>query len=156
MKKISIILIISLGFFGCTKNQDYPYIIGFSTYMKEVHGINISTLDGDNIFYFIALRSCDNCVEINLNMLLSLEESKEITIFFLGQTDSETWNNSISMLTKKFNCKFDPKSKMLRYETGMGKPLLMHFKSSDYKYHLEVSDFEIDQAKEYLEKVLSS
>ncbi len=132
-------------------HTSYKYEQGVKDYLHKVHQINEENLL-DKIFYIIDVESCE-CGKYNLEALAALANpTPKLTIILVGTADY------VKELQSKFqspdvNFLSDPQKQIFRYETGLGKPILLHFKNKQIIYHHYIIDPEIVNAIQYLEKI---
>lgn len=151
---ISKLLIFSLLIcFSCKKiNTDYVYFDSFSTYLNEVHDIEINTTN--TIFFLLPVNGCDNCIKLNIELLNST--TYDIQLILIGETFDPTRISTLNKLKDRYqNILFDTKSVISQFRTGFSKPMIVSVTNGNCTYHLDVSDFKIDEAREYLKNKIS-
>ncbi len=134
------------------KQEGYTYYEGFRNYMTSKHDINIMNHE-DKIFYILPLSDCTSCqsTSLNLELLASFEEHNDkLTVLLIGQTNNSIYQGLIKKLTPKFDIINDTENTIFSYQTGLGKPMLLHIKKGSVKYHLEITDFKIEEAEKYI------
>jgi len=120
--------------------------------MANKHDINILNQQ-DKIFYILPLSDCTSCqgTSLNLELLNSFENSNDkLTILKVGQTNNPSYLDIIKKLTLKFDIINDMDNTIFNYQTGLGKPMLLHIKNGRVQYHLEITDFKIEEAGKYI------
>jgi len=145
------LLILMISTFGCTKDK-YAYFKGFSQYMMEEHKVELSKID-DSIFYILPLSDCSTCQStlLNLELLNSINTEKDnIALVLVGTTNISTYQNLIKKITSTYMVYKDPESSIFSYPTGLAKPMILHIKNGKVIYHMEITDFHIEDAGRYL------
>ncbi|PIY07692.1 MAG: hypothetical protein COZ18_16150 [Flexibacter sp. CG_4_10_14_3_um_filter_32_15] len=113
--------------------------------MKEIHHLKESDFE-ETIFYVLDVESC-SCSELNFKSLSMLLTSKNVVLVIIGT--SKIWEHYKPKLNY-FTILEDVKSEIRRYETGLGKPLLLHYKNQEIIYYQNVTDQEIAKASAYI------
>lgn len=147
-------LIISLLLLlNCTSsNNRYYYIEGFERYLNDIH--QKENFGENNVIYYITPISdnCDSCIESNLILLNNLNTELNLTPILVGKNQDKNYSKVIDEVVNKYpEILFDSNSKIFSYQTGFGKPLLIHVKNGRCIYFMEITDFKLDEAKSYLE-----
>ncbi len=145
MKKIILFFTLIVVCFACSKEKLYVYQNDFELYLKEVHQLKESDFE-ETIFYVLDIESC-SCSELNLKSLSMLLTSNNLVLITVGK--SRIWENYKSKLNH-FTILEDPKGKVHRYETGLGKPLLLHYRNQEIIYYQNVIDPEVAKASAYI------
>lgn len=125
----------------CTGGEYYRYMAGMSLYLNRVHNIDLFT-SGDVIFYFLPLEGCTPCITQNIAMLTSIKTPDNLCIVTIG--------NEAALNPRLSICRRDTTSQIFHYETGFGKPLLLHFIDGRLEKYIFVNDPDIEKAKDYL------
>ncbi|QNK77129.1 hypothetical protein H7F37_13575 [Winogradskyella sp. PAMC22761] len=143
-----LLLIFSLAFFSCNEEKTYEYCDEFSRYLIEVHDQDIN----NNVTYFLLpVNGCENCIELNLKLLK--EKKYNIQLIIIGHTFNENRSLLIESLSDNYsNILQDDKYGISQYRIGFSKPLIVTLENGKCIYHLNISDFKVDEAKKYLEK----
>ncbi|AFM05286.1 hypothetical protein Fleli_2939 [Bernardetia litoralis DSM 6794] len=131
--------------FACSKEKLYRYQDDFELYLKEVHQLKESDFE-ESIFYVLDIESC-SCSELNLKSLSMLLTSNNLVLITVGK--SKIWENYKSKLNH-FTILEDSTGKVHRYETGLGKPLLLHYRNQEIIYYQNVIDPEVAKASAYI------
>jgi hypothetical protein len=148
MKSKSIISIFIFIYASCNNPcNEYDYLDGLASYLENELGKDIRQIESE-IFYFVNMRGCETCIELNLEMLSELPKLSDVTLVLVGM--SEKYGNRIDQLGDNVNILFDEHNNIRKYETGLAKPLLLHITKGKCAKYLYVTDFEIENAKEYM------
>ena len=145
------IILVCLVFTNC-KKKEYAYFKGFSNYMYEEHKVNISN-SRDIIYYILPLSDCNSCqgTLLNLEYLSSIKESLGNTILVLvGQTKNSRYKDFIDNLSASTKVLLDADNSIFDYQTGLGKPMLVHIKNGKVEHYLKITDFKIEEAGNYI------
>jgi hypothetical protein len=113
--------------------------------LKEVHQLKESDFE-ETIFYVLDVESC-SCSELNLKSLSVLLTSKNVVLIIVGK--SKIWAEYKPRLNH-FTILEDAKGRIKRYETGLGKPLLLHYRNQEIIYYQNVIDPEVAKASAYI------
>jgi hypothetical protein len=137
---------------ACTKHADYPYLSGFSLYMKQVHQITIT--EGEQLYYVMPIDSCEPCVVQNLEMLQKLSPIAKLRPIWVGKSGDKGISEKVSILQKQYPLSLiDAQNSVFQYETGLGKPVLLHLKNGNSIYYLYVTNDIIEKASDYLKRI---
>jgi len=136
---------------GCDNSKsNCRYYEGFKLYLSQVYDLDIST-QGDRIFYVLPLEGCDECLQINLNLLLERNfNSSKVTIILTGANFNDIIRSKIEAIKRKYPILEDGKNLIHQFETGFGKPLLVHVKNGDCLFATSIADQEIESVKKYI------
>lgn len=125
---------LTLCVFCCDRGQQahestYAYEPGMTKYLLDVHDMEVK-FEGDRLLFFLNINSCEPCVNDNLRMLSDLK-TKNLTVVLIG-INGELLNQY--KLSKSLTVLNDPDSQIMKYRTGMGKPMLLHVKNGEYVF----------------------
>lgn len=149
LKKTSWI-VIALFLSKCNTSRDtYPYVNGFFNYLKNEQKIDITRVD-ETIFYILPLNSCTPCVYKNVAMLENVGHRKLLQIITVGVAEDDEIALRVSKLCTNNVCLQDTSQSVFSYETGLGKPLLIHVKRGEVVRYIYVTDFKIAEVTDYL------
>lgn len=109
----------------------------------------------DRVYYILPVNSCEQCVLMSLEMLNNIEKISTVTIVFVSSAKNKRHRDIMKQLEGKFEVLLDMTSKIYDYETGIGKPLLIHIKNGKPLFVLEIQDNQIQKANDYLRKVIN-
>ncbi len=129
---------------SCTSHHTYED--GIKRYLKEVHQLSNENLL-NHIFYIISFDNCD-CAEKHIKEIEKIETFPPNFALILISRNKELDYDYLSK--KRIRLILDTKSRISKYETGMGKPILVHFSNGQIKHYHYVIDGEIDDAINYL------
>ncbi len=140
--------------FSCShKNDEYAYFEDFVAYLKNFHGLNVSD---DKIYYLIPISGCENCIGLNLDLLSQLPKATDkLQPIIVGETFNEERIKYLKSLSSKYNFLYDKKEIVFQYQTGFTKPMIVWIKNKKCYFHLDVSDFKIEEAKAFFEQHLN-
>lgn len=136
MKKPTFLLILIL-LSACSKesSSDYPYASGLEWFLQEEYNMNLASLNNEELLFVNV--SCDDCMLSKLDILERKEFTKDLKIFFLGDT-------TYSQIVRNYqnnNSFFDLNSSFYDYETGISSaPLLLKIEDGIIRKHLFLSD----------------
>lgn len=148
---IYIFLIVCIS--GCSNsNSRYEYEEGLLFYLIEETNINPNALK-DDILYITPLDGCEYCVEQNLYNIAKNSNS-HFTVLFIGEPMNQEIETIYNNIIKEFNGKtfHDKKNRINYYDTGYGKPILVHFKDGELVYSLIIQDDLIPEAADYIKE----
>lgn len=151
LRKISWIIVV-MFLAQCSTRESYPYIRGFSHYLKNEQKIDITRVN-ETIFYILPLKSCTPCVYQNVAMLENVGRCKLLQIITVGAAEDSEIALRVSKLCATNTCLQDPSQTIFSYETGLGKPLLIHMKQGEVVRYIYVTDFKIPEVTEYLKNI---
>lgn len=149
MKILTFLLLLTFSAItiSCIKNNSYEHCDEFVLYLKEIHNIDVE--HEDKTYFILPLDGCDNCIELNLNLLLN--NKFDIQLILIGNSFDKERNRKIENLEIKYNNVLkDSKYLISPYRTGLAKPMIITIKDNKCTYHLNVSDFKIKEAETYL------
>ena len=146
LKIISFLIFLQLVI-SCNNNEAYQYIVGLSLYLETHQAISVDQVK-NTVFYILPLNSCMPCTESNINMLSFIPFKKEIKFLFVGTLDQIN-PSIIKNICSTNRCIFDNGKIISHYETGLGKPLLIHIKNGRVYKYIYVTDSKIDEVKNY-------
>jgi hypothetical protein len=99
-------------------------------YLSDVHGLEVE-FEKDRLLFFLNINSCEPCVNDNLEMLSDLVV-KNLIVILIGENDEllnqVKFTESITVLN-------DTDSQIMKYRTGMGKPMLLQVKDGRYAFY---------------------
>jgi len=149
--KSSLFLLIATILICCDNSKsNCKYYDGFKLYLSQVYDLDISAKD-ERIFYVLPLEGCDECLKINLNLLLERNfYSSKVTIILTGRNFNDIIKGQIEEIKRKYPILEDGKNLIHQFETGFGKPLLVHVKNGDCLFATSIADSEIESVKEYI------
>ena len=145
MKKLVLLLVLIVFCFSCTKESLYKYQTDFELYLEEVHHLKETDFE-EVIFYVLDVESC-SCSELNLKSLSDISNLNNVVVVVIGK--SNVWKEYKSKLSH-FTILEDQKGKIRRYETGLGKPLLLHYRNKEIIYYQSVADPGVAKASNYI------
>lgn len=152
LRKTSWIVIV-LFLSQCNSSREsYPYLRGFSSYLQNEQKIDITRAD-ETIFYVLPLNSCAPCVSQNVAMLEKVGHCSLLKIIAVGTAEDGEIASRVSNLCANNVCLQDPSQTIFSYETGLGKPLLIHMKEGEIVRYMYVTDFLIPEVNEYLKNI---
>ena len=134
-------------------DSEYVYSEQFIKYTSEVHGF---TPQKGRVYYLIDMFSCDPCINANLRLLSELEKNENLEIIYINRPRFNTWNSQIEDINKKFNYLTDTGGEANLFELGLFKPLLLVFGENEVKDFMNISDFEIEKARRFLDQHLNN
>lgn len=144
---ITIILLIEIIFLSCNhvpENKSYE----FKRYLKEVHKLDTKN-DG---VYLIFTLACFDCARDVLKIVSEMKKSATFSIILVGETSSDA-EKYISELSKtKIKIYYDFKFKALKYNLGIEKALIVHFKNGECRYYKSIANYEPGSV-EYLNSI---
>lgn len=153
-----IFLILSISLLGlltncnASKKCEYTYWDDLSNYFKNEHHIDLISLDNTILYITPISDNCDNCIAINFDMLERLPQKKDFIPVLIGKTTEQNIER-VNGIIKKSNLYFqDLNLEIFSYQTGFGKPLLVHIKDGNCLFFMEVKDQQIDEAYNYILK----
>lgn len=143
-------IIVALLLLQCSNSREsYPYIRGFSHYLRNEQKIDITSVN-ETIFYILPLHSCAPCAYRNVTMLENLGNCKLLKIITVGAAEDNEMALRVSKLCANNTCLQDSSQTIFSYETGLGKPLLIHIKQGEVVHYIYVTDFKIPEVTDYL------
>lgn len=150
-RSYSLFLLIVLFTISCSSfKKECKYFKGFSLYLKNTFDFEVSDIE-KQIFYMLPLAACDQCLQVNIDMLERFDgDTSKITMVLIGTLNDAELGQRVQSLTSKFKTIKDRKSKIYKYETGLSKPLLVHIEAGKCKMMKEIADNEIEYISEYL------
>jgi hypothetical protein len=131
-------------------DSEYEYEEGLLFYLEEETTINPNSLK-DDILYITPLDGCEYCVEQNLYNIAKNSKSN-FSVLFIGEPMNQEIESIYNNVINEFNGKtfHDKKNRINYYDTGYGKPLLVHFKDGELIYGLIIQDDLIPEASNYI------
>lgn len=138
-----------------SKSCEYPYFKDLSLYFKNEHQLNISLLNNAILYITPISDNCDNCIAINLSMLENISKNNVLTPVFIGEINEKDFEKLNSITTNMSSHYFDKSLEIYKYQTGFGKPLLIHIVKGKCVYFMEVKDDKVEDAFEYIKKINS-
>jgi hypothetical protein len=123
--------------------------------MQKIHKEDLTEINGDKIFYFLHLRSCEPCVDKNLSMLAEVSKHPNLKICLVGKIAVAQFEEKAKLVMEKHLPYLDIDSEIYSFETGFSKPLLVHIKDGRCVTRIQVSDSEVDNAKKYISGVIN-
>lgn len=152
MKKLIYILFLTYLSSCAPTNSKYEYEEGLLFYLTEETEINPNLLD-DKILYITPLDGCEYCVEQNLYNIAK-NKGTDFSVLFIGEPMNQEIETIYNNVVKEFNGEIfhDKKNRINYYDTGYGKPLLVHYKSGELKYSLIIQDDLIPEAADYIKE----
>ena len=149
-----LILNISSIFFliSCESSKicEYHYYKDLGFYLKNEHNLDINHLDNAILYITPISNNCDNCISINLSMLESLPKNNILIPVFIGVLNENNLDKLNSITTKTALYYFDESIEIYGYQTGFGKPLLIHIVKGKCVYFMEVKDDKVEDVFEYI------
>ena len=135
-----------------SKSCEYPYYKDLGFYFKSEHNLDINHLDNAILYITPISDNCDNCIAINLSMLESLRLPKNDILIpvFIGKKNEKDFEKLNSITTNTSSHYFDKSLEIYKYQTGFGKPLLIHIVKGKCVYFMEVKDDKVEDAFEYI------
>ena len=128
--------------FSCSPSRkNCPYLEDFGYYMKSKFNVDV-TEKGDHLYYIIPLESCIQCIDLNLGILERIKTSSHLTLILVGRAMDGTTITRVKEIGDKFRMLKDPTGLIWRYETGLGKPLLIHTRDGDCQLMESIDDSE--------------
>ncbi|WP_025764398.1 hypothetical protein [Dyadobacter tibetensis] len=142
-------------FMACCKgtSSDCPYFEGISLYFKDELYISLNDIKDEHIFYVLDLQACEQCVNLNTNMLMRVKANKKLTIVFVGETFNKQFLNRVAVLKKRFEFLTDTKMAVYGYQTNLAKPLLIHVNKGHCVNVIDVIDPKISEAEVYINSI---
>ncbi len=126
----SIILIMMQSLLFCGTKEGCEYFDSMNLYFANTFNVDLAKFDKTKALYFIPLESCENCIYSNLLMLQSVQ-TNNLIIVFVGNNYHQEWDILIEELRGKYNCFDDYNKEIYKYESGLGKPLLLKIKNGE-------------------------
>lgn len=149
--RILSLLIIFLSACSYSHKVKYEYLDGLRSYLLYEHQISVDTVE-NTIFYITPLDGCDYCVRQNL-LLLQRTSNKSIFPILVDKTTNEETLQLFDNLIEKYpHLRVDKKGKVLIYETGYFKPILVHIKKGVVVEYFYIEDQVIPIVEKYLRK----
>lgn len=135
---------------SCGPKQECKYSEGIKSYLAKEHKISAKKLKV-GIFYIINIAGCEPCTDRNLKMLLSLQRKENLFFVMVGITQNPAFQSYLKQIEDKgFVIIKDPKAEIYSYEVGLGKPILIHIEDGFCINRIDVGDFDVDKAKDYI------
>lgn len=156
--KITKAKIIALGVFvcicltSCDKKEVYPYLHGFSSYMKYEHDVDVSSIN-DNMFFILPLSDCESCQDTpaSLELLSSIKKpQKNLTVILVGTTQNPSFTAQIKALGTSVKILRDEKNSIYNFQTGLSKPIFLHIKKEVVVYYLNIAGTKLEKVHAYL------
>jgi len=148
--KIDLLILVLLLFVSCGNEKEiYKYENGISQYLNEE--FNVKNKNG--FFYFLHLSDCYTCCGTgdNLRMLTEVSKQYTLTVVIIGKTNRQDFVDKIKNLKKEnIICIEDSLNSIQYYETGVLKPLLMHYDKNENVFFKRIIDSDIPFVKEYI------
>lgn len=148
----SIVLGLLVLFPMACNTVSYPYSKGLEMYMSQEHATDLTQID-DRVYYFIPLNDCSSCksAELNLSFLNNLvAPPANLSVVLIGSTRLPEYKESLQKLRHRYTVLEDTNGTMFNYQTGLGKPLLIHIKKGEVTYYLSITDFDLETVEAYL------
>ena len=144
-----LILIFNQILVSCKNESAYAYCEDFTAYLTQE--LQVDNLEGENIYFLLPINGCDNCIMLNIGLLSSTKYN--VQLILVGETfDTERVLQIQNLYDLYDNILVDDKFVISQYETGFSKPMIVDMKDGKCIYHLNISDFKIEEAKMYLDK----
>lgn len=138
--------------------KDYEYIDGFKKYITNT--FPSENKNEHTIYYLIPVNGCESCIDLNLDLLNnnSFTSKIDLKIILIGETYDPIRKSKLDNLKINFNLLYDLTEEIFKYETSFSKPMIVEIKNNNCLFHLNVSDFKIDDARKYFElkEIISS
>lgn len=152
--RVYLLTILTAFLLSCERKNatSFAYKEGLFSYMEKELNLSPRTVE-EGIFYFLPLESCTPCVDANLTALENLPVNKILSPVFIFSEKSISKNDyavRCKSVCSKFNCVYDSETDYMMYKNGIVKPLLIHLKKGKIVYVQEISNFEVEKAKEYI------
>ncbi len=139
--------------FACqSKKSDcsYNHLGGLDAYLSEVHSLELKEIENTILYLTPISNNCENCIKINLDMLQGIENEK-LTPILIGFDKSHQYEKQIQKIKHTLSTTlFDKDEKVYSFRTGFSKPILVHIVKGNCSYFLEVNDFVLEEAEEYI------
>lgn len=143
------LLSFSILFSSCNESNNYEYYDDFSKYLTEIHDISVENIS--ETFFLLPVNGCDSCIELNVELLLN-GGNYNIQLILIGETYDNERSEKINQLLLKYpGSLFDRESEISQYRTGFSKPMLVAISKGICSYQLDISDFKVNEAHEFLE-----
>lgn len=152
MKNIICVFLL-VCFSSCSNNySEYEYEEGLLFYLEEETNIKPNSIKND-ILYITPLDGCEYCVEQNLYNIAK-NSSSDFSVLFIGKPMNQEIESIYHNVIEQFNGEifYDKKNRINYYDTGYGKPLLVHFKEGKLVYSLIIQDDLIQKASDYIKE----